>query len=692
MCGEPVNLCVIQARMGSSRLPGKMLKTIGDKTTIQHVLRQVGRATTIDHIVLATTTESIDDELASAARKEGVEVFRGAVDDVLDRYYQAALPHEPDAVVRITGDCPFIDPELIDLVVNRFKSNSDVDYVSNVHPATYPDGMDVEVISFSTLSQLWSSANLSSEREHVTLGAWQNPDVYKVDVVRNDEDDSDLRLTLDEPEDLELLNNLIDNMGGEVLSCHDIVDVLRKSPSFTEVNAMHAREEGLRKSLREDRVMESRLSNEEAERQILELIPGGAHTYSKGKDQFPANAPTVIERGEGAYIWDVEGNKYLSWCMGLFSVILGHAYRPVLEKVIEQLYRGTNFQRPAIQELQYAKLINEMVPCAEMVKFCKNGSTATTAAIKLSRAYNNKEKVAICAQHPFFSYDDWFISSTPCTLGIPEKYRDQTVKFDYNDIEGIERIFREQGDQITALIMEPLKFDEPADNFLNKVKALCEKHNIVYILDEMITGFRYPMGGAQKYYGVEPDLTTFGKSVGNGFSISFLAGKREIMDLGGIEEGKKKVFLVSTTHGAELHSIVASMATIEEIQKHNVVEYLWDVGRTLIREITAIAERLDLQDFVTIRGHPYLPLMEFRDHEEKASDGYKTLFMQELIKRGILFQGTFVTSFMHKEAEIDATLGAIEESLQIYRQALEAKSYRPYLVGSPIKPVFRKEN
>ena len=678
--------------MGSSRLPGKMLKTIGDKTTIQHVLHQVRRAKTIDHILVATTTETIDDELATAARNEGVEVFRGAADDVLDRYYKAALLHMPDAIVRITGDCPFIDPTLIDSVVERFTSESNFDYVSNVHPASYPDGMDVEIISFPALREIWRSANLYSEREHVTLRAWKNPDVYTVDVVKNDEDNSDLRVTLDEPEDLDLLNDLIDNMGGEVLSCRDIVNVLRNSPSVAEVNSMHAREEGLRKTLQEDRVMEPRLSNEEAERQILELIPGGAHTYSKGKDQFPINAPSVIERGEGAYIWDVEGNKYLSWCMGLFSVILGHAYRPVVDKVIEQLYRGTNFQRPAVQELQYAKLINELIPCAEMIKFCKNGSTATTAAIKLSRAYNNKEKVAICAQHPFFSYDDWFISSTPCTLGIPEKYQDQTVKFDYNDIESVKKIFRDQGDQITALIMEPLKFEEPENNFLHQVKQLCEEYGVVYILDEMITGFRFPMGGAQKYYDVEPDLTTFGKSVGNGFSISFLAGQREIMDLGGIEEGKRKVFLVSTTHGAELHSIAASIATIEQIQEHNVVEYLWDVGKTLIREITAIVEKHNLQDFVTIRGHPYLPLMEFKDHDKKDCDGYKTLFMQELVKRGILFQGTFVASYMHKESEIDATLSAIDEGLQLYKQAIDKKSYRPYLVGPPIKPVFRKDN
>jgi len=685
-------LCVIQARMGSSRLPGKMLKSIGGKTTIQHVLDQVQRAKSIDHIVVATTDEKIDDELVCAVMGEGFDVFRGSADDVLDRYYQAAIKYRPEAVVRITGDCPFIDPAVIDAVVGQFRRTPQPDYVSNVHPPTYPDGMDVEIIRFEILKQIWDSARLQSEREHVTLRAWTHPEIYNIAVVSDDEDNSDIRITLDEPEDLDLLNLLLEKMDGEVLSCSSIVEIVRKLPELAKINSMYIREEGLRKSLDEDRVLEPRMSNDEAERQLLKLIPGGAHTYSKGRDQFPANAPKVIERGDGAYIWDVEGTKYISWCMGLFSVILGHAYRPVIDKVIEQLYRGTNFQRPAIQELEYAKLINQIVPCAEMVKFCKNGSTATTAAIKLSRAYNGKEKVAICAQHPFFSYDDWFISSTPCTLGIPEKYRDQTVKFDYNDIQSVRRIFLDQGDQITALIMEPLKFEEPENNFLHEVRKLCDEFGVVYILDEMITGFRFPMGGAQKYYDVQPDMTTFGKSVGNGFSISFLAGKTEIMDLGGIEEGKSKVFLVSTTHGAELHSIAASLATIEEIQKRNVVEYLWKVGETLIHQITAIVNRHDLQEFVTIRGHSYLPLMEFKDHDRKDCVGFKTLFMQELVARGILFQGTFVASFMHKQTEIDATLTAIDEALQVYKQAIKSKSYRPYLVGPPIKPVFRKDN
>jgi len=313
-----------------------------------------------------------------------------------------------------------------------------------------------------------------------------------------------------------------------------------------------------------------RYTNITAEKRLLKLIPGGAHTYSKGKDQFSSNAPKVIKKGAGAYIYDIDGKKYLSWSMGLYTVILGHAYKPIIKRVIKELYNGVNFQRPSILELEFADIITKLIPCAEMVKFAKNGSTTTTAAIKLSRAYNKKYKIAVCAQNPFFSYDDWFIGSTPCNRGIPKKFMDQVFKFNYNDIKGVEKIFKNHGHEITALIMEPLKYEEPKKNFLKKVRLLCKKYKIVFILDEMITGFRFPLGGAQKYYGVKPDLTTFGKALANGYSMSFLAGKKEIMELGGIQKEQMKTFLVSSTHGAETHSIAAAIETIKELKKHNV--------------------------------------------------------------------------------------------------------------------------
>ncbi|OGT15869.1 MAG: glutamate-1-semialdehyde 2,1-aminomutase [Gallionellales bacterium RIFCSPHIGHO2_02_FULL_57_16] len=434
------------------------------------------------------------------------------------------------------------------------------------------------------------------------------------------------------------------------------------------------------------------MNGREMEKRLQELIPGGAHTYSKGADQFPSNAPKVITHGKGVYIYDVDGKTYLDWCMGLYSVLFGHAYEPVVRRVREQLEKGTNFQRPAIEELELAEMLTDIIPCADMVKFAKNGSTVTTAAFKLARAYTGKEKIAICAEHPFFSYDDWFIGSTPCAEGITESEKRLSVKFKYNDLESVRKVFKEHRGNVAALILEPMKFEEPKDDFLHEVQALCKENGTVFILDEMITGFRFPLGGAQKYFDIEPDLTTFGKAVANGFSMAFLAGKREIMEMGGIEPGKKKVFLVSTTHGAETHSLVAAMATIEELRNKKVIDHLWNVGEQFLQKVPAIAQEIGLSDYVGITGHKYLPLMTFKDHSKEDSLGFKTLFMQELVKRGILFQGMFVSAYMHTQKDIDRTLDAIKESLQVYRKAIDAKTYRDLLEGDPIKPVFRRVN
>jgi glutamate-1-semialdehyde 2,1-aminomutase len=434
------------------------------------------------------------------------------------------------------------------------------------------------------------------------------------------------------------------------------------------------------------------MNGREMEKRLQELIPGGAHTYSKGADQFPSNAPKVITHGKGVHIYDVDGNTYLDWCMGLYSVLFGHAYEPVVARVRKQLELGTNFQRPAIEELELAEMITDIIPCAEMVKFAKNGSTATTAAFKLARAHTGKEMIAICAEHPFFSYDDWFIGSTPCAEGITESEKRLSAKFNYNDLESVRTVFERHKGNVAALILEPMKFEEPRDHFLHEVQKLCRENGTVFILDEMITGFRFPLGGAQKYFGITPDLSTFGKAVANGFSMAFLAGKRQIMEMGGIEPGKRKVFLVSTTHGAETHALAAAMATIEELRNNKVIDHLWDVGDQFLRKVPVIAQEAGLSGYVGITGHKYLPLMTFKDHKKEESLGFKTLFMQELIKRGILFQGMFVSAYMHSQEDIDRTLTAIRESLQIYRKAIDAQTYSGFLEGEPIKPVFRRVN
>ena len=432
--------------------------------------------------------------------------------------------------------------------------------------------------------------------------------------------------------------------------------------------------------------------NHEFSKKIRTLIPGGAHTYSKGDDQFPYLAPKGIVKGKGVRVWDVDNNEYIDWAMGLTAVSLGHAYEPVLGAVKDQLALGANFQRPATIELEFAELLKEVFPFFDMFKFAKNGSTVTTAALKLSRAYTGREKVAICAEHPFFSYDDWFIGSTACDRGVPECEKQLVVKFHYNDIESVRKMFKEHPGEIACVMLEPTKFDEPKDNFLHELQKECRKNGAVFVLDEMITGFRFDVAGAMKYFDIEPDLATFGKAVGNGFSVAFLAGKREIMELGGIEPGVKKVFLVSTTHGAETHALAAAIKTINEMITEKIPEKNWDKGRLIVDQVKQIIKEMELEPYIEVIGYSIWPVVVFKDHNKEVSMAFRTLFMQEMIRRGILFQGTFTIAHEHTNADIDTTMKAFKESCEVYKTAIENKSVEGMLVGEQTKPVFREIN
>ena len=281
------------------------------------------------------------------------------------------------------------------------------------------------------------------------------------------------------------------------------------------------------------------------------IIPGGCHTYAKGDDQYPELSPGFIVKGIGCHVWDLDGNEFIEYGMGLRAVTLGHAYKAVVDAAYQQMLLGNNFTRPMPIEIECADEILSLIDGAEMVKFAKNGSDVTTAAVKLARAYTGRDLVAVCADHPFYSVDDWFIGSTAMSAGIPKSVSRLTVKFHYNDVDGIESLFKEYPGQIACVILEAETIERPNHTFLNKLQHLCKRDGAVFILDEMITGFRWHIGGAQKYYGLDPDLSAFGKGMGNGFSIAALVGKKEIMRLGGIYHDKERVFLLSTTHGAE---------------------------------------------------------------------------------------------------------------------------------------------
>jgi glutamate-1-semialdehyde 2,1-aminomutase len=425
-------------------------------------------------------------------------------------------------------------------------------------------------------------------------------------------------------------------------------------------------------------------------RRLHDVIPGGAHTYAKGDDQFPFEAPVALVRGEGCRVWDVDGNVFVEYGAGLRAVTLGHAYPPVVRAVSEALSLGTNFTRPSSVELECAERLVDLVAAADMVKFTKDGSTATTAAVKLARAYTGRQHVALCADHPFFSYDDWFFATTAVDSGIPTNVAELALPFRYNDVASLERLFTVHPDSIACVILEPERSDPPKDGFLQEVEAVCRRNGAVFVLDELITGFRWSAGGAQEVYGVTPDLSTFGKGMANGFAVSALLGRRELMELGGLRHDRERVFLLSTTHGGEIHSLTAALATMAVYGDEDVIGALHSAGRRLRVGVEAAASDAGVGDHFRVVGRDCNLVYETRDPDGSPSQEYRTLFLQELVRRGILAP-SFVVSYSHDDATIDSTILAVGEALQVYRRALEDGVER-YLVGPSVKPVYRRFN
>ena len=430
--------------------------------------------------------------------------------------------------------------------------------------------------------------------------------------------------------------------------------------------------------------------SQELQARMHEIVPGGCHTYAKGDDQYPLLAPGFINHGKGCYVWDADGNKYVEYGMGCRAVGLGHAYESVVEAARQELEFGSNFTRPAPIELHCAEEFLSLVPRADMVKFSKEGSTATSGAVKLARAVTGRAKVALCSDHPFFAIHDWFIGTTDIDAGIPQEIKDLSVTFRYNDPESLERLFQLHPEQIACVILEPSKYDEPEDHFLHRVKEICEKYGALFILDEMITGFRLYAGGAQDLYDITPDLSTFGKAMANGFAVSALAGKREYMEMGGLYHDKDRVFLLSTTHGAETHALAAAIATMNVYRTFTVVEQMAAQGEKLASGINEVIRRHELTDHVKIFGHPSNLVFATLDPEGKPSQGYRTLLMQELIKNGVLGP-SLVISYSHDREAIQHTVSAFDVALNVYKKALE-EGYEKYLVGRPTQTVYRRRN
>ncbi|MDC0519370.1 glutamate-1-semialdehyde 2,1-aminomutase [Candidatus Pelagibacter ubique] len=447
-------------------------------------------------------------------------------------------------------------------------------------------------------------------------------------------------------------------------------------------------------------------------KRLLKVIPGGCHTYSRGADTFPSNAPAILDRGKGVYIYDQKNNKYLDYGMGLRSVNIGYSETKINQAAIIAINKGNNLTRPSLIELRAAELFTSLIKQADMVKFTKNGSTAVTAAVKLARAYTKKKIVLRCAQQPFFSFDDWFIGNTNVPRGVTEETKKLTKKFNYNDIKSLEKQIKKYKNKIACVVLEPSSTECPKiknydklccnlakcnrdyknkDHFLKQVEKICRKNKIVFILDEMITGFRWDLKGAQNFYGVNPDLSTFGKAMANGFSVSAICGKKKIMELGSItKKNEERVFLLSTTHGAEMNGLSAFIQTLNFLKREKVIQKNWDYGAKLILEGNKIAKKIGVDKYFYFSGIACSPQFNCLDNKRDNSLEFRTLFMQEMLKEKILMPWISI-SYRHNKFTLKKTLLALEKTLTIYKKALN-QGVKKYLKGHTIKPVFRRFN
>ncbi|MEP3428002.1 MAG: glutamate-1-semialdehyde 2,1-aminomutase [Hyphomicrobiales bacterium] len=456
----------------------------------------------------------------------------------------------------------------------------------------------------------------------------------------------------------------------------------------------------------------AKTDNQSLSHRLHAVIPGGAHTYSRGDDQFPSCAPALLERGEGAYVWDTQGKKYLDYGMALRSVTLGYAHPEVNAAAIAEISKGVGLTRASMTELDAAEALSALIPAAEMIKFGKNGSNVTTAAVKIARSYTGRRYVCVPRQHPFFSFDDWFIGTTPIKRGVLADHSKTTLVFDYNNLASLKDLFDAYPGEIAAVMLEPATHITPADkqgncakwpstpcppcpdnaeNFLHQVQELTKANGALFILDEMITGFRWHLKGAQHFFGVTPDLMTFGKAMANGFALAAVAGKREFMEVGAINKpGMKRTFLLSSTHGGEMPALGAFLAAARICERDNVPAHLWNFGGQLREGLQTLAKERGLTDHFQLEGPAVALNFVTRDADGVPSMAMRTVFAQEMLRQGVMMPWISI-SLAHGASELDQTLTAAASALDVYVRALEG-DVGAYLEGPVVKPVFRNIN
>ena len=633
-------VAIIQARMGSARLPNKVMMRINHIPMIELLIDRLSNSKHIDQIVLATSNNKNNIPLINHVESLGYKVFSGEENDVLDRYFQAAKTFKANAIIRITGDCPLIDSFLVDEVIEGF-IDSNVDYASNREPPTYPDGLDVEVISIKALEEAHKKGKEDFQREHVTPYII-NSDTFKKFYLNNSEDFSAERWTVDDPEDIIVVKNIFNYFHPEInFSWKKIIELKENKPKLFTVNEHLIRNEGAVMS-----------TGQKLWSRAKRIIPGGNMLLSKRSEMFlPNQWPAYFSKAKGCKVWDLDGREYTDMSiMGIGTNILGYGNDEVDAAVMDVVKKGNMSTFNCPEEVYLAEKLIELHPWANMVRLARTGGEANAIAIRIARAASGKDKVAICGYH---GWHDWYLSAnledddnlTGHLLpglnpkGVPKDLKGSVVPFNYNRIDELETII--QNHDIGVIKMEVSRNDEPQDDFLVKVRKIASENNIILIFDECTSGFRQSNGGLHKLYGIEPDMAVFGKALGNGYAITAVIGRKEVMDVA-------QSTFISSTFWTERIGPTAALKTLEVMDKTKSWELITNTGKDIGNQWKNLGEKYQLP--IKVNGLPSMIGFGIQSDDWLK---YKTYITQEMLKNNILASNVIYVCTEHGIQEID---------------------------------------
>jgi len=663
-------VAIVQARMGSTRFPKKVMQPISGVPMIGILLERLSKAQHIQEIVVATSDDPRNDPLCEYVRSLGYRAFRGSEQDVLDRYYVAARESAAETVIRITGDCPLIDPAVVDAIIAKF-AGSELDYMSNVSPPTFPDGLDTEIFTFSALERAWRSASAPRAREHVTPFIRESGGFACANFA-NGTDASNERWTVDEPEDLELIRAIFHHFEPR----HDfgwaeVMALRNQHPELFNVNRHLIRNEGAAAG-----------TGQKLWKRAKQVIPGGNMLLSKRAEMFlPEKWPTYFSKAKGCRVWDLDGCEYIDMSiMGVGTNSLGYGHPEVDAAVRGAVDAGNMSTLNCPEEVYLAEKLVELHPWAQMVRLARTGGEANAVGIRIARAASGRNKVAFCGYH---GWHDWYLAANLGDAnslgnhllagldpnGVPQELRNTVLPFNFNRFDELSALV--DANPIGAIMMEVSRNTEPEPGFLQKVRDLATARGIVLIFDECTSGFRQTLGGLHKLYGVEPDMAMFGKALGNGYAITATVGRRAVM------EAAQSSF-ISSTFWTERIGPTAALKTLEVMERTRSYEVISAMGGVINAGWRELARRHELG--IEISGLRALTSFAIQSPNRLA---YKTLITQEMLAKGYLATNSVYVCTEHTQEIVDAYLRALDPVFALIKSCEEGADVNA-LLKSPI--------